>query len=810
MRRSARLRAIPIAVLLSLVAFSPGSGAGATAKPTRNLSDLGIGDAAVQDNGTGIYRDPAGGIGACITPDGTLAAGRYRQDGTVYGSAGAWAWEFVVSRAGPAGATWPPKGIRVAGPLAHLRDGGTDAGASIDQAANIVDPHDNFLHAALDHTGKIGRQLAAFARTYPGPWHVRSQLDSDRLLVAGRSYTGTATVIAGNGRRVPVSGLPVSVASTSSSTVRLTSKLTAGGVDRFTITPTRAGRFGTTITVRKLAPATARLTIPVGGRASGYQYLLQAGALQVRSASLSGLARPAGYRLSLEKLSRETGKPLAGAVLAVRDLTTHQDLGDFTTTTGPLQIRDRHTATGGFVDSHRYEVVEVKAPPGYYIPSDHSQVIRPERGRPALIVKLADPTIPHPTIHTQLLPSASSAGQQTMTAGGQISDSIVVSGDDGEDGTITATLEAVKAPASGDCASASFADAAAVTTSAIAINGLDDDGNGTYTTGAVTLNGSGQCATWVESLRLRPSGATATTSPGAPAESVLVTSPSMTTRTSARRSMAGAEIDDEVTVSGTYGQRVRVSGSLLGPVEPVNRSCRTARWEQAPAAETIRSTTFTGNGTHRLGTDKLPAGKGGCYTFVETLTAITNVGKPIEKHTAPGLVSETSLVLHPSARTRSERAAEGHTLRDRISVQGLYGTSARLTARLLETTAADGECKAAGWHRARILGSTSARIHGDGVYLTRALGPVGLIHNRSTCASFADTVTVNGRKLLSTRPGIASETSVLRPRLKIVTGLGSSSDTAPWIRRLSLLVLALLALAALAVRVRGSRTMKHR
>jgi hypothetical protein len=785
------LKVVPLTALLALVAFPSAAGAGARA-------------AAAQDNGTGIYRDPAGGFGACITPDGTLAAGRYKRDGTVSGAAGAWAWEFVVSGASPARATWPPSGIRVAGPLARLHDRGSDAGASIDQAANIVDPHDNFLHARLDHTGRIGRRLAAFARTYPGPWRVHAQLDRSRTLVAGRRYTGMITVVAGNGKRVPVSGLPVSVASAAASSVKLASATTTGGADGFTITPTRPARFGIKIRVRELAPASATLTIPVGGRASGYQYLLQAGALNVGTASLTGRANAAGYRLSLEKISLATGKPLAGAVLAVRDVSSGQNLGQFTTTAGPLQIRDRYTATGELLDSHRYEVTEIKAPPGYYIPSHHDQLIDPRRGRTTLTVKLADPTVPHPAIHTQLLPSPSGAGPQTLTAGERVSDSIVVSGDDGESGTISARLEAVKAPASGSCSSAAFGSATTLATSTIEINGADDNGNGTYTTAAVALTAPGQCASWVESLTLRPSAATATTTAGAAAESVLVISPSMTTRTSARRALAGAEIDDRVTISGTYGRRVRISGSLLGPVTPLRGSCRAARWKRAATAETIRTTTFTGNGSHLLGRHRLAAGDGGCYTWVESLTPITNVGATIVKRSAPGLTSETSMVLHPALRTRSQRAVDGHRLRDRVTVSGLFGTPASITARLLEAPASDGECSAVDWHAARVLGTSSKRLRG-GVEFSGALGPVRLIHDRSTCTSFVDTLTVDGRTLLKTKPGISSETSVMRPHLAIVTGRGSSAGAAAWIRRLSLLVLVLLALVAALGRVRRSR-----
>ncbi len=759
LRHIARTGAFAVALASGSVLF--GAVAPAYASPRLAAS----GSAQIswsRENATGIYHDPAGGLGACITPDAARAAGRYRRAGVVHGAAGTWAWEFVMARANPAGAVWPRPGTDVGGPLTRRRDSGSNAGASVDQAANIVDPRENYYHVSqLYHTGRVGPALAAFARDYPGPWRLRTSVRHHGPFSVGESYAATVAVVARNGRLVPVSGLPASLTHRRGAQVQLTSRVTHRGVVRLRIMPTQAGGFSAAVAVRDLAPASAMLMIPDGGHASGYQFLLRAGATRSASTNFSGRAVPRGFELYVEKLSAVSGKPLAGAVLEVKDLTTGRELGRVVTADAPRPLVDPFTRSGRLDPSHRYELSELKAPAGYYVPADHTRIFSGTAQQRKLTLRVTDPRLPTPSLSTQLQPAPSSPGSQVVQAGDAIGDSVSVSGDDGEQGTLTAKLEAVPAPPDGVCAQASFAAASTLATRTVTVNGAVDGGNQTYAVPAATVSTGGECVSWIDALTLEPSGVRYSTRAGVPAESALVIAPAIHTSVSVPLALDGARVHDDVTVSGDYGQPARLSGSLLGPLRPIHDSCRMLDWAHARVAHEFGPVRVGGNGIYRVGSYLLAPALAGCYSYVDNLRATTNVAALGVVRSSAGQAAETLLAIRPSMRTVSSRLAPDGKLRDAITVAGLDGRPAAVTARLLLAPATDGSCRGVDWGRAQVLGTTVVHTNGSGRYSTRWLGPVHLIRRHASCASFEETMRVRDVTVARTRPGLASETRLL-------------------------------------------------
>ncbi len=785
--------AMAIAVLAMLLA-----GASASAAP-RPATDFGAVRAMMlspqQKNATGIYHDPAGGLGACLTPEGALPG----TDGIPYvhvtsssGAAGTWAWEFDESGATTTAAFWPRHGQGItAGPLRRLHDSGANAAASIDQAANIIDPHYNYYDAGrLDHSGRIGRQLAEFAKSYPGPWHVVGGLRFRGTLTVGQRYAGTTTVRASNGRTVPVTGLPVRVVSTTGASVRLDRDRTTGGVVRWTLSPHAVGQSSAEIRVSDLAPARSTVMGPRGGKASGLQYLLQAGKVGTATVRVSRRAHPAGTFLYVEKVSAATGKVVPGAVLTVKDLTTGTALPQVRTGTRASRYTDPHGWRGEIPAGHKIVVTEVKAPAGYYIPTDHSKVFTARGGTTTYTLKIADPLIPHPRIVTQLTApiaggapvaadasnwrtrrsgagsrAASSsptvpASEKILAAGQLVGDTIWVSGDDGENGTITATMDSVPAPATGDCTKASWAKPTAVVTQNLELNGARSRGNYRVSATPVRVTRSGVCVTWVESLRLTPSGATAATVPGQPPETALALSPTIHTAASVQLALPGRTIHDAAVVRGLYGDTAKIAGSLLGPVAPVDGTCKRVDWSGAPKAAAIAAVSIRGSGTYDVGSYKIGAGEG-CYTYVETLTPHTTIGSPVTITTAAGQATETLLVIHPTMHTLTQQARPNRKLSDKITVAGIDHATAQIKVQLLLAPAVKGGCIAVDWHGARVIGRSTITVSRDGTVRTKPLGPAYTLAGRTSCTTFVETMVVAGQVVLRTHPGESSETSKL-------------------------------------------------
>ena len=159
-----------------------------------------------------------------------------------------------------------------------------------------------------------------------------------------------------------------------------------------------------------------------------------------------------------------------------------------------------------FMQGATYELIETRAPSGYYIPVSNVTSFTIPAGATTFNVITTDPPIP-------LMRPASVVSQiraRYLTPGGHVADSIDVTVDDGEPGTITGTLYGpVAPPASMKCSDLTLAQWEVAPTQVFTAV-LDANGTGTVMGPVPTQAG---CYGWAETVTLTASGATASTPP---------------------------------------------------------------------------------------------------------------------------------------------------------------------------------------------------------------------------------------------------------------------------------------------------------
>ncbi len=159
-----------------------------------------------------------------------------------------------------------------------------------------------------------------------------------------------------------------------------------------------------------------------------------------------------------------------------------------------------------FMQGATYELIETRAPSGYYIPVSNVTSFTIPAGSATFNVITTDPPIP-------LLRPASVVSQiraRYLTPGGHVADSIDVTVDDGESGTITGTLYGpVAPPTSMKCSDLTLAQWEVAPTQVFTAV-LDANGTGTVMGPVPTQAG---CYGWAETVSLTASGATTSTPP---------------------------------------------------------------------------------------------------------------------------------------------------------------------------------------------------------------------------------------------------------------------------------------------------------
>lgn len=231
------------------------------------------------------------------------------------------------------------------------------------------------------------------------------------------------------------------------------------------------------------------------------------------------------------------------------------------------------------------------------------------------------------------------ASTQNAAAGSSVHDSINVTGTGGATLAIDWSLLGPVAPIGGSCSSVSFTGAAVDASGTVTAAG-----DGTYNTGSTVLKTTG-CYTYVETAAATPTTTTVTTTPGTPAETVLVNqhTPAFSTNANHQHVLVGAGLSDNIHVSGLLtGDKVPVKWTLYGPLAPnAKGTCTGLSWAKAPVDKT-GVVTATTNGTIKTALTKV--NRVGCYTFAETAAATTST---TAAGTKPGVSVETVLVTRP-------------------------------------------------------------------------------------------------------------------------------------------------------------------
>ena len=602
------------------------------------------------------------------------------------------------------------------------------------------------------------------ARNLAGPYSVTISWPATDTKV-GVPYQATVTVRSASGMPVPRKAVRLTGTNVTLSQPVIATGASGVATVGFTIAA------GTSATATISAVAAEWLTVDRYS-SSAEQTMLVTGPSTLASGVHSGpidRARDVG----LVKVAKgdTTHTPVPGYVFRVTAADGSVVLASVTTGLTP-------TSLGALPVGATYTVTEIATPPGgaLYLPPDASITFTVPAGVGQWDVEFADPAKPTPALHTQASPQRAVVGQRLV-------DHVTVSGDDGEGGTIAATVFGpVRPPQSGQCSDLGLAAyrgaPAARFTATVSGNGVVD-----VTGPTVTQAG---CYGWAETLTLTPSGVVVNSPPTAPGESLLVTQPSVRTVASAPVALPGTRLHDRVTVSGLGDQSALLTATLYGPL-PVNAvaGCDgydSKAWQNAVGAKTSlvaghASAGVHGDGTHDIG-DVLIS-KLGCYTWVETLTPGSPGASPVR--TPYGQPGESTVVIAPALGTVASPAhvRPGGSLRDVITVVGIGGVKSSITGRLLgPIPPADGSCADLDWTHAPTAGRiTPMPVHKDGRYLT---APIAITD--AGCYTFSEelvSITVPpAAPLAVTKPGQPGETVlVLGRRLPLaITGvpLGAS------------------------------------
>jgi hypothetical protein len=476
------------------------------------------------------------------------------------------------------------------------------------------------------------------------------------------------------------------------------------------------------------------------------------------------------------------------------------DANDLTDSSGRVVDASVTTGTsaaaaplGSLLVGATYYAKEIGVPPGahLYIPAQPTTAftVSPGVGTWTLVAK--DPAIPTPTIGTEV-------NIQNAVVGQQLSDTVTVAGDDGEDGTIHATLHGPVVPGpSAACSDLTLAQylAAPAQQFTLPVSGSIDRGNGVHRILGPAVTEAG-CWGWAETLTLTPSGASAASPPTAPNESTLVSQPQLATTASAQVAAPGFALSDRVVVTGMAGQSGTLSASLYGPLPAEASGCRSytdATWRtaiQSAGPALVAGTTtshVTGDGTYVV--TPVTLSKGGCYTYREALTPDTTPSAPVT--TRFGIPTESTVVLTPTVSTSASanRVDVGSAISDHVTVAGTFGTSGAVAGELLGPRPDhSGSCAGLDWSHAPIAATIPPRIvTGDLSFVTpeTRLSAAG-------CYTFVESLFLGGASTLfvHTTPGLVTETVIARRPVPITPATPRLATTGASTMRLCLIGLS--------------------
>lgn len=446
---------------------------------------------------------------------------------------------------------------------------------------------------------------------------------------------------------------------------------------------------------------------------------------------------------------------------------------------------------------------------------DHSKVFNHAPGKVSQTTVVSAPDYPAATVATQV-------SDTLIFEGATISDTVTLTGVKTFTGqttpdvvtTLSGSLLGPLAPVDGACVDLDWTDAPVAATIDPMV--VTEDGNiaglGEFT---VPAGGAG-CYTYTETLDAKQGSTTLWTvvheAGLAPQTSLAMPLPSVSTEVNAQAAFVGATLSDTATVSGLPDQATitaTLSGSLLGPMPPVDEACGQVNWEQAPVAASIDPVEVTEDGDI-TGLGEFTVSEAGCYTYTETLTLTEDDGTVTVVNHEPGLVSQTSLVSPApaiSTTVSAQKATIGDTLTDEVSVTGLVwrdGVTYTLGGSLLgPVSPVDGACAELDWADAPVAAEIAPMVLTQDTDLSK----VGSFTVKvAGCYTYTENLTVDDEGqpsfVVDHAPGQESQTSLVSAASKGAGNTGGgeihSGDPVLSFGLTSLAALLLLAAAVLA------------
>ena len=550
-------------------------------------------------------------------------------------------------------------------------DGNNDNGAALWQLTE-----ENINNDALPVSYLTASELTAYtnivtqARRYGGPYTLTvNGLPSN---ATDPNFTSTyAAYVHVSGPGGSISGVAVALSATGAS-IWASATTDSSGDAWFNVRPTNQNF---TVSARISDPADLIRADAQGTTPSTSQSIVSYGNV-THSATAKGSVDPT-VTASLVKLTVGNPTPQQ-ATFNVVDDTVGATLPNSPITTNAGSPTPLSYITPG----HRYTFTETVAPPGAYIPADPNFVVTvPTTAGNGYQITLTDPKMPVLGVATVASPA-----QTTVRTGVPLADAVTVTGDDGENGTITATLHGPVTPAAGatDCTGITAAQWAAAATRryTASVVGSTNGGNGTYTVTSTPVTALG-CYGWSEVVTVTPSGASTTSAATATGESTLVTAPSPAIATQANYQLTptGNALADAVTVTGDDGENGTITATLHGPATPAAGATdctgiTAAQWAAA-ATQTfttpVNGASNNGNATYTV-QGPVPSASG-CYGWSEHLALTPSGATADSPATAP---QESTLVTTPTAITQASEqfGLVGDRVHDTVTMSGTTSTPA--------------------------------------------------------------------------------------------------------------------------------------
>ena len=527
-----------------------------------------------------------------------------------------------------------------------------------------------------------------------GPYWVEVRLPG--ALRVGKAVTATVRVLAGGGAALP--NQQVSISAQGLSGAPSQTKTDDNGVARLTVTPT-GGPAKLSATAAGLPSTTPRVFVPTAGASAKNGQRLVLPSAQTATASETSVASRTQLQVttnatptvllvgqkSQDKVKIENASADWNGTVQVRIYGPARTAATITCTGAPA-AQTTFTAKGN--GSYATPALTLKAP-GWYA---YQEVIPGDAGTTGLTTPC---NAPSERFRVETKPAVvTTVSSQSVTPGAQITDTVKVTGLNGENATVQASLYGP------------FSTRGAIKCAGTAVwtGTMAAAGDGTYVTQPFTVTTPGYY-TYHESIAASGFVRATTTTCADVAETAVVTgAPKVTTRVSSQQTRPGATITDKVVVTGLGALQAQVKVDLWGPF-PTHAEIRcsgTPVWSGTVIAN--------GDGTYTTTPAKITAA--GYYTYHESIVDTPAYGG------FSGVCGETpeTTISHASptvmTQVTDEVALPGASISDKVKVQGLGSTAAKIEVTLygpFATRSAIG-CKSTP------AGTTSFTAKGDGTH----------------------------------------------------------------------------------------------